>query len=226
MKMRLPSGGYWGWHLLIGVVVFAAMTIVLVALSDEVIDGEPLTLVDARLSAWLHANRTPAHVLIFKVITELGAFFVVTTGSLAVCIYLLWRKQRYWFTTFLLSVAGGVVLNRLLKSAFQRTRPQLDDPIMTFTGYSFPSGHTLTATVFWGCLAALIVANTKSKAIRFSTVVVASIIIALVGFSRIYLGAHFLTDVMAAIAEGLAWLALSFTLVYSLWRHKSVNSES
>jgi undecaprenyl-diphosphatase len=73
----------------------------------------------------------------------------------------------------------------------------------------------------YGCLAALIVANTKHRGVRILAILTACLLIALVGFSRIYLGAHYLTDVIAAIAEGLAWLSLSFTLVYSLWRRRN-----
>ncbi len=226
MKIRLPSGGIWGRHLVIGVVVFAAMTLLLAAIADEVLKGEPLTLIDAKLSSWLEANRTSSLVTFFKLVTLLGSTFVATLLSCLVGIYLLIRGQRYWFTTFVLSVVGGVVLNRFLKSVFQRTRPQFDDPIMTFTGYSFPSGHTITATVLYGCLAALIVAHTRNQSLRIAITGAAGIFIALVGFSRIYLGAHFLSDVLAAMAEGLAWLSLSFTLVYSLWRHKTVNGKS
>jgi undecaprenyl-diphosphatase len=229
MKIRLPSGGIWGRHLLIGVVVFTAMTLLLAAISDEVVKGQPLTVIDAQLSSWLDKNRTSSLVIFFKLVTLLGSTFVATLLSCVVGIYLLMRGQRYWFTTFVLSVVGGVVLNRQLKIVFQRTRPQFDDPIMTFTGYSFPSGHTITATVLYGCLAALIVAHTRNQAVRASVIVAAGIVIALVGFSRIYLGAHFLSDVLAAMAEGFAWLSLSFTLVYSLWRRKqgkTVNGES
>lgn len=226
MKLRVPNGGYWGWHLLIGVVVFTAMTLVLAGLSDEVMEGEPLTVTDAQVSNWLHENHTPAQIAIFKFITSLGSTLVANGLAFLVGIYLLWRRQYYWFTTLVLSVVGGVVLNRLLKHAFQRTRPQFDDPIMTFTGYSFPSGHTITATVLYGCLAAMILANTKSKPARTVVIVLAGTLIAMVGFSRIYLGAHYLSDVLAAIAEGLAWLSLSFTLVYSLWRQRHSATET
>ena len=65
MKIRTPSGGYWGWHLLLGLVVFVAMTFVLAGISDEVMEGEPLTVTDARISNWLNANRTPAQVTVF-----------------------------------------------------------------------------------------------------------------------------------------------------------------
>ncbi|MEK6281240.1 MAG: phosphatase PAP2 family protein [Acidobacteriota bacterium] len=224
MKNRSTSDGFFGWHLVIGLLVFVAMTIVLAQISDQVMEGEPLTVTDAQLSQWLHAKRTPGQVTAFRYVTSLGSTVVASTLATVVGIFLLWRGQRYWFTTLLISILGGVLLNVFLKTAFQRARPSFDDPIMTFTGYSFPSGHTLTATVLYGCLAALIVANTKHRGVRLLTILIACLLIALVGFSRIYLGAHYLTDVLAAIAEGLAWLSLSFTLVYSFWRQRNNQS--
>ena len=220
METRSRLEGYFGWHLVIGLFVFVAMTLALAAISDEVMQGRPLTVMDAEFSRWLRANKTPARINAMRYVTWLGSTVVATIITTVAGIYLLLRGRRYWFTVLVLSVAGGAILNRQLKIAFQRARPQLDDPIFSFTGYSFPSGHTLTATVLYGCLAALIVANTRNQLVRIVVILSASLLIGLVGFSRIYLGAHYLTDVISAIAEGLAWLSLCFTLVYSLWRRR------
>lgn len=177
--------------------------------------------IDAQLSNWLHANRKPAHFTAFRYVTFLGSTVVASTITTVVGIYLLRKRQRYWFTALVSSVAGGAILNRLLKAAFQRERPHFDDPILAFTGYSFPSGHTLMATVLYGCLAALIVANIENRGVTVVVIVLASLLIALVGFSRIYLGAHYLSDVISAIAEGLAWLSLCLTAVYYFWRERT-----
>ena len=218
MGTRKRLEAYLGWHLVIGLLVFMAMTFVLAAISDEVMEGRPLTVMDADFSAWLQTTRTPARLNAMRYVTWLGSTVVASCITTVVGIYLLLSRRRYWFAALVLSVAGGAILNRLLKSAFQRTRPQLDDPVFTFTGYSFPSGHTLTATVVFGCLAALIVANIENRYARVIAIFSAGLLIALVAFSRIYLGAHYLTDVVAAIAEGIAWLSLCFTAVYALWR--------
>lgn len=225
MKINLRSQDYLGWHLVIGLFIFLAMTAALAAISDEVMQGRPLTVMDSELSDWLYATRTPGRLTAMRYVTLLGSTIVATVITTLAGVYLLLRRRRYWFTALVLSVAGGAILNRLLKSAFQRSRPQFDDPISTFTGYSFPSGHTLTATVVYGCLAALIVANTKNPYARVITVFSAALLIALVAFSRIYLGAHYLTDVVAAIAEGIAWLSLCFTSVYALWRPRHLRRQ-
>lgn len=225
MTKTPPSDDYPGWHLLVGFLFFAGMTMVLAAIAEDVVTGDPLTVVDAQLSAWLHAHSTPLLTELFARITLLGS--TVLAGMIAglVALYLLWRRQLYWFGAFVLSVYGGMILNRLLKYSFQRARPRFDDPIFAFTGYSFPSGHTMTATVVYGAIAVLVFTKNKSRALRMAVIASASLVIGLVGFSRIYLGAHYLSDVLGAIAEGLAWLSLCFTGIYFFWRRHHRRSQ-
>ena len=120
----------------------------------------------------------------------------------------------------MLAVFGGMLLNFVLKHVFVRQRPHFDDPLLTLTTYSFPSGHTLTATVFYGTLCALVMALGTPRSWRVLAIIVAGVMILLVGFSRIYLGAHFLSDVLAAVAEGLAWLAFCLLAVGELKRRR------
>jgi undecaprenyl-diphosphatase len=102
---------------------------------------------------------------------------------------------------------------------FVRQRPHFVDPLLTLTTYSFPSGHTLMATVFYGTLCVLIASHVRWRW-RALAIAVTSFMILLVGVSRIYLGAHYLSDVLAAIAEGLAWLAFSLIAVGELERRR------
>jgi undecaprenyl-diphosphatase len=108
-----------------------------------------------------------------------------------------------------------------LKLVFYRPRPHFDDPILSLTGYSFPSGHTMAATVLYGVLAVLLVTKVKRQRSKVLIGLAASLLIVLVGFSRMYLGAHYLSDVLGAIAEGLAWMSLCLTAIYSVWRQRN-----
>jgi undecaprenyl-diphosphatase len=117
-------------------------------------------------------------------------------------------------------VGGGSLLNVLLKHFFHRQRPVLENPLVTLTSFGFPSGHTMGATLFYGVLALFVAQSVRAWWLRVLAWSLASVAVLLIGLSRIYLGAHYLTDVLGAFAVGLAWLAFSWTGVETLrkWR--------
>ena len=210
-----------GLHLIAGIVVFATMTLTLWQISEGIRDGEPLTIADARLSSWLQTHHTPRMTTAMFVITALGSTQVASSIAAAFGIYFISRRRFYWLAAFMSSVFGGMLLNRLLKYAFHRPRPFFDNPLLTFTGYSFPSGHTMTATVLYGVLAAYLISRTDDWRYCAPIVFSAGFLIGLIGFSRMYLGAHYLSDVLGAMAEGLAWLSLCLSVVHFIWRQRS-----
>jgi len=204
-------------YLIAGLLVFAVMTLSLGEIAEDIRNGEPLTLTDVRFSNWLHTNGSPTLSKVMWIITSLHASVVVCTVAVLVGLYLWQRRQRYWVVALWLSVFGGLLLNKLLKLFFHRARPHFRDTVQSLTSYSFPSGHTMIATVFYGALAAFVIANTKSWPLKIFSITVALTLIMLVAFSRIYVGAHYLSDVLGAMAEGFAWIALSFTGLYYFW---------
>jgi undecaprenyl-diphosphatase len=221
MKKQSYQKGFLGLHLVAGAIIFATMTLTLGEISEDVSNHEPLTVADAQFSTWLHSHTQPLLTSVMFVLTYLGSSVTVSCVAAIFGLYLIWRRRFYWLAAFLSSVYGGMLLNKILKFAFQRPRPHFDDPLVSLTSYSFPSGHTMTATVLYGVLAAYFFTNTQDWRKRMVIVFVASFLILLVGFSRIYLGAHYLSDVLGAMAEGLAWLALCLTVVYSFWRRQN-----
>ncbi len=220
-NLRKSSKGYLGLHLIIGLLVFAGMTLILREIAEDIMNGEPLTLADAQLSTWLHTHSSPHFTTALWIVTSLGSTVSASCIAVVAGLYLLWRRKPYWLAAIWLSVFGGMLLNRLLKYTFHRPRPHFDDPILALTGYSFPSGHTMAATVLFGVLAAYLISRTRDWRPGALIILSASILILLVAFSRIYLGAHYLSDVLGAIAEGLAWLSLCLTVVYSVWRQRN-----
>ncbi len=157
------------------------------------------------------------------VITHLHSTVSVTIMTLVVCAYWWLRHLRYWVLTLLLAVFGGMLLNFLLKNLFLRPRPHLKSPLLTLTGYGFPSGHTMAATVFYGTLCVFVLSRVPARRWRVLAIVISIVMIALVGFSRIYLGAHYLSDVLAAVAEGLAWVAFCVIAVETMQRLQGGN---
>jgi membrane-associated phospholipid phosphatase len=196
------------------------MTLTLGEISEDIINHEPITVADTQLSNWLHTHTSPLLTNVMFLITSFGSTVMVTCIAVALGLYLLWRRQLYWIAALVLSVPGGALLNRLLKYVFHRARPHFSDPILTLTSYSFPSGHTMIATVLYGFIAAYIFTRTNDWRWRALSVVSGAFLIAAVACSRIYLGAHYLSDVLGAMAEGLAWLSLCLTLVHSFWHRR------
>jgi undecaprenyl-diphosphatase len=220
MKNQSYRSGFLGLHLVAGVIVFATMTFTLGAISEDIRNREPLTVADAQLSTWLHTHQTPLLTSAMFVVTWLGSGAIASCIAVPFVICFVKRRRFYWLAAFASSIYGGMLLNRILKYMFQRPRPHFDDPLLSLSSYSFPSGHTMTATVVFGVLAAYLFATTQNWRRRVVIVLVASFLILLVGFSRIYLAVHYLSDVLGAMAEGLAWLALCLTMVYSFWRRR------
>lgn len=218
---RFSAEGAAGLHLTLGVLalVLAAWAFGLIA--DDVVDGAPITLLDVRLANWFHAQATPGVTRFMLFVTTWNSIAgVAVMAVLLACI--LWRRRLdYWLLALVATVPGGMFVNGLMKLAFGRARPTFDHPLVTLSTYSFPSGHTSGVTLFYGYLACLLVAHMASRGRRAAVIAAAMAMVALVGFSRIYLGAHYLTDVLAGAAEGLAWLAICITTVSTLRRRRA-----
>jgi membrane-associated phospholipid phosphatase len=218
MKNQSKATGFLSLYPIAGLIVFAAMTLILAEISEDIVNHEPITVTDAELSIWLHSHATPSLTKTSFVVTAFGSTAVVTCIAITFGLYLIRRRQFYWLAAMASSVAGGGLLNKILKYVFHRPRPFFPDPILKLSSYSFPSGHTMMATVLFGSLAAYLLSRTTNWPERVLIIVATACLIAIVGFSRMYLGAHYLSDVLAAIAEGLAWSSLCLLTVYSIWQ--------
>ncbi|MHB8249576.1 MAG: phosphatase PAP2 family protein [Acidithiobacillus sp.] len=221
VKARLSPNNYFRLRFTFGMLMLIGASWVFVGIAEDVVSGDPLTLVDAQLAAGFHTHSTPLLTQFMLIISNLQGTLGMSIYALLFGIFLMRRKQRYWLLTLTLTVPGGMLLNVLMKQIFQRARPSFADPIITLTTYSFPSGHVAGATLFYGVLAAFLVTHTPKWRWRVVVVVVAILLVALVGFSRIYLGVHYLSDVLAAVAEGVAWLALCLTAIHTLRQRRT-----
>jgi undecaprenyl-diphosphatase len=181
----------------------------------------PMLSLDASVADWLHRHPHELLTQFMLVVTHLHGIAGTIALSLAVAAFLVWRKHWYWLLALAVSVPGGMLLNVLLKHAYHRNRPVFDDPLLTLGTYSFPSGHTANATLFYGFLAAFLVSRVRPWRWRAAICALALLMILLVGFSRMYLGVHYLSDVIAAFAAMLAWLAVCLNSVDALRRHRS-----
>lgn len=181
-------------------------------------------MIDLPVSAWFHAHPDPVVTQFMLLISHWHS----TTGVLvmaAVLGFALYRTGHpWWLLSLVLSVPGGMLLNVAVKHLVQRARPHFDDPALTLSTYSFPSGHTAGATLCYGFMTVFLLSRAWAQPWRKSIVAVAIAMVLLVGLSRIYLGLHYFTDVVGAIAEGLLWLALCLCGVQALWRRRTGGS--
>jgi membrane-associated phospholipid phosphatase len=118
----------------------------------------------------------------------------------------------------IIAVPGGMLLNELLKLGVHRHRPFLDGWFVDWSGYSFASGHTIGATLLYGQLLLFLLPLMKSKRWQRLATLSAAMLVMLVGFSRIALGAHYLSDVIAAIFLGVLWLMICALLLKPMRR--------
>jgi len=213
LRARLSPESYLGLHLTIGALILIAATWLFIKIAEDVVTKDRITVVDVEVSGWLYTRWHPWVTKALLIITHLHGTPGITILTTAVFFYLLRYRYRSQALALVLSVAGGGLLNVIMKNAFLRSRPSLENPILTLTSHSFPSGHTMAATCFYGALCAFALWSLRPWLWRALAVVVAGVMVMVVGFSRIYLGAHYLSGVLGAIAEGLGWVASSLTAV-------------
>ena len=216
LQARLSPAGYLGLHLTLGALVLLGAGWLFGGIAEDVVSGDPLTLVDMDVAGWFHAHAVPAVTSAMLVITNMNGTVGISVAALVLAIFLARRRDGYWLLALVLAVPGGMLLNVLMKHAFARARPSFADPILTLETFSFPSGHAAAATLFYGFLAAFLVSETTAWRSRVLVILSAFVLIVLVAFSRVYLGVHYLSDVLAGMAEGVAWLAICLTAVNTL----------
>ena len=194
------------------------------AIAEDVVTSDRLTVLDVEVARWLRAHATPEATRWLLLITDLHSTIAVSCYAAIVAIALAWRRRWRRLATVFLCIAGGLTLNVLMKLAFHRARPVLDDPLLTLTSYSFPSGHVAGSTLMYGLVVAWTFTRTRRPLVRAAVVVAAAGAITLVAFTRMYLGVHYLSDVVAAFAEGVAWLALCLSALTAFWGRAPVAS--
>jgi len=205
---RFARGEYLGLHLTIGFAISLAGLWLFGAVTEDVIHHDPLTQFDVTLLEWLHAHATPAGYAVFNAISLLGSPVTLTILALAVGFVLAARRERILLAGWLAAFAGGGLLDVVLKLVIRRPRPPGAAAFLQHFSWSFPSGHAMASLIGYGMLAyVLTLLWIHRRSAQIAVVLGAALLIIAIGFSRLYLGVHYFSDVVGGYAAGVLWLS-------------------
>jgi undecaprenyl-diphosphatase len=215
---RLDAAERYGLRLTLVAVVLMLVTVPFGVLLFEVLAKGPLTRVDGDLANSLNAavDGHPLWVDVLEGLSWLGRPPVLWVAT-GLGVLSTWRRHLTRLTLFLVSTTlGGGIVSSVVKVLVDRPRPEVDHPIVTALGKSFPSGHALSSTVVYGALLLTFLPAVPPRCRRPVVIATVSLVLA-IGASRLLLGVHFLSDVLAGFVLGLAWL-IGTTAAFEIWR--------
>jgi undecaprenyl-diphosphatase len=209
-----------GVVLLAGAAVAALGIVAFAWVAAHVVAGRTQAFDEAVLGA-LARHRVPWLQALMVDVTLLGATSVVVGIAAVAALFLAITRHRDSAMLLLASTVGAQLLNDVLKRAFDRPRPHVFDWGTQVATTSFPSGHAMSAAAVYATVAYLAARLEARRAVRVATYVAAALVILAVGFSRLYLGVHYPTDVAAGIAVGWSWAAFCVATLEAGQRYRS-----
>ncbi|HKA37711.1 MAG TPA: phosphatase PAP2 family protein [Thermoanaerobaculia bacterium] len=220
LRARFTREGTAGLYVTVGFFACAVVAVLFAVLADSVFDVHGRTAFDREVTMAIELEHTPALNRVAHAVTFLGDHRFLLPATLVVTTALVLRKRRVSAILFFGVVIGGWLLESLIKIVYRRARPDLWPALVTEKTFSFPSGHATMSTLFYGAVAALVLHVSRNRLLRGATLAVATVVILAVCYSRIYLGAHWATDVAAGILIGLFWVSVCSTGVEYFARRK------
>ena len=207
-----------------GLVIAAVCWFAFFGVVQDYIAGDPLIQADLRVISFLQTLREPAFDQVMLFLTYLGNWQMITAGAVVFALLMYLTRQWWWLSAFATSILGEQLLSQVAKFTFHRERPNLENALLPAAGGSFPSGHALVAFAFYGFIACYAVSQTRNWWAK--TLIIAGVIPVIlgIGFSRMYLGVHWPSDVIASFALGPAWVATVLTVFNLAWSPTSQES--
>jgi membrane-associated phospholipid phosphatase len=205
-----------GFLLALGALLFFAW------IAEEMLEGDTARF-DSAVTSAIHAYSSAPLTNVMKALTMLGSSLVMGPLAILTLTVCYIRREFHALKTLAATFVGALMLEFLLKQAFQRQRPVPFFDLPTPGSFSFPSGHALFSFCFFGGIAAVLSPRLARRGAKLALWIVAAVLIAGIGLSRIYLGVHYPSDVLAGYAVGVVWVA-TVKFVNEL-HHKNVERE-
>lgn len=211
LKKRLTPDEKFGLYLTIGFVFAAYFIYLFFGVVLDTIGQQPLIQADLRIINLVQIFRSPLFNQAMLYITYLGNGQMVFLTLFLAGIILVIYKRWYYLITLLVSVIGGEAFIWIVKMLLKRPRPDLANALIYEKSYSFPSGHAFIAFALYGLLAYYIFHKVKGRIYKALIIAFYILLVLAIGFSRVYLGVHWASDVLASYAGGAAWLTILVT---------------
>jgi undecaprenyl-diphosphatase len=217
--------------LLLGIALIVAGAWIFIALADEVVEGGTAQIDRTILLAMRHSQEPhdpiggPVIEEAARDITALGGTTVLCLFTLVTCGYLFLDGKGHMAAFVLASVVTGLIAGTVLKELFKRPRPNLVPHAVYTVSTSFPSGHSMMAAVTYLTLGALLARSERRKRVKAYFLIVAAFLSGAVGVTRVYLGVHWPTDVLAGWTAGAVWAILCWTVARWLQGRHQIEEE-
>lgn len=206
---RFVRGEYLGLHLTVGFLLSLAALWLFAGVTEDVLHHDPLTRFDLTLTRLFRAHATPLGDRIFSIVSALGSPVAMAIVGAGGALLLLMRRKWLVLAAWVAAFGGAGLLTVVLKNIIQRPRPPGAAEFLFGTTYSFPSGHALGSLVGYGMLAYVIGSTwIERQRERVRLVVGTAVLVIAIGISRLYLGVHYFSDVVAGYAVGVLWLSV------------------
>lgn len=200
------------------VLIITFSLLVFIRLAQELLRNN-LSVFDSVIYGFLSRFISVRLTLLMKILSDFGsAPFLIAITLLSYYIINKNRKSYRYGNLIALNLGTTWLLNDAFKDIFHRQRPVILR-LVSASGFSFPSGHSMTSMSFYGLLVYIAWNNIDNKIIRYSVSILLCILILLIGISRIYLGVHYASDVLAGFSAGLVWLSVVVT-VFNKYKRK------
>lgn len=201
-------------HLALGIIGSVVFTVIFARLFDFVQDhGKTVTPFDRSILYFMYHHRTQHLTQAAKILARMGSPPVIAGVALVSALTgIFWRKVRGAAWTIPIAIIGAGVIIQAVKLVIKRPRPSFFAPVLHETGFSFPSGHSLIAMVVYGLLGYFLMHLFRNFWVRLAVRVLTVLVVVAIGVSRVYVGVHFPTDVLAGWVAGVPWLIACLAL--------------
>jgi undecaprenyl-diphosphatase len=208
---RFAPGEYLGLHLTLGLLLTLATLVLFAAITRSIRqDQGELNRFDHRLAQGFeeHAQDHPRLLQLFRAVTQLGGVTAMVTVTLAGSLILLARRRRLLAIVWMVAALGGGLFTMEFKAHIDRDRPGNPDDAVVERNKSYFSGHSMGSVVGYGMLAYILLLRLRRRWLRAAAVAGLALLVLLIGFSRLYLRAHYFTDVLGGFCIGAVWLSV------------------